>query len=291
MSTGSFAAPDTARATLFRTAREPRPLDPSSATPLRRRAARCIGLLLVLGRLWAVARFRAHRLSAAQRAHAVPLWAARLLDALCVEVRVRGHRPAADAAHLLVANHISWIDSYALQTVSAARFVAKSEVREWPLIGTIAARFETIFLKRWCYRAAARAVGTLTTALCADQPTAVFPEATTSDGSGVLPFYPAMFQAAVLSGARVQPVAIRYRNAAGVPTPAPAFVGDTSVLDSLRSILREPRLTAELIFCAPLDSTGRTRRELAALARAAIAAALDIDDGVARGRARLRRAA
>lgn len=238
------------------------------------RALRLAYLLFVLLRLWLIARWLPPSQVQAHSSGNVRRWAHRLLGALNISVRASGHVPAPDAALLVVANHVSWLDSYAINTISAARFVAKSEVREWPVIGAIADRFDTVFLKRGCPRAAARAVARLDQVLRAGHPVAAFPEGTTSDGSGLLRFYPAMFQSAVLSGARVQPVAIRYRAADGSPTRAAAFVGDMSVLDSVRRLLREPRLTAELIFCAPLDADGCTRRELAALSRAAIAAAL-----------------
>ena len=239
-------------------------------TALPMRALRFARLLMLLVRLWVFARFAPARLTPTARARAVRGWAQRILATLSVDVRTRGHVPAADAPLLLVANHVSWLDSYALNTVSAARFVAKSEVRGWPLIGAVATRFDTIFIKRGCHRSAARVVGSLATALSEASPAAAFPEGTTSEGDRLLRFFPAMFQAAVLSGARVQPVAIRYRDSHGARTNAAAFVGEMSVLGSLRRLLREPRLTAELVFCAPLDSAGRTRRELAALAHAAI---------------------
>jgi 1-acyl-sn-glycerol-3-phosphate acyltransferase len=237
------------------------------------RAARVAHLLAVLLALYLAARF-GPPLSAANRSAFARRWAHRLLRTLRVDVRARGHLPAFDAPLLLVANHVSWLDCYALNTLSAARFVAKSEVRGWPLVGEIATRFGTFFLRRGCYRAAARAVAALAEALCAAEPVAVFPEGTTTHGETVLRFYPAMFQAAVLSGARVQPVAIRYRAADGQATPAAAYVGDMSVLTSVRQLVREPLLTAELIFCAPLESTDLTRKELAAAARAAILTAL-----------------
>ena len=278
MFTASFAPPDAGHAR--------RPVAPATAVPPRTsllvRALRVGRLVALLGQLWFVARFRMQSLSAAQRGRAVRSGARAVLRTLRIDVRARGHVPAASAPLLIVANHVSWLDSYAVHSVSAARFVAKSEVQAWPIIGAIAAGFGTIFLKRGCYRAAARTVGTVATALCAGQPAAVFPEGTTSDAGGLLPFYPAMFQAAVLSGARVQPVAIRYRDAQGAPTTAAAFVGETTLLASLCRLVREPRLTVELIFCAPLDPAGRTRRELAGLARAALATALDLDGAVPR---------
>ncbi len=259
-------------------------------TALLTRAVRFTRLLVLILRLYLVARFLAVHFPPARRSRLVHRWARRLLRTLRIEVHARGHLPASDAPLLLIANHVSWLDTYAINTLSAARFVAKSEVHGWPFIGAIATRFGTFFLKRGCHRAAARTVAALTEALCAGQPVAAFPEATTSDGRGLLRFYPAMFEAAVRSGARVQPVAIRYRAADGRPTSAAAFVGDMSVLDSLGRLLREWRLTVELIFCAPLDAAGCDRRALAALTRAAIGAALEIEDE-ATGPTPLRRAA
>jgi 1-acyl-sn-glycerol-3-phosphate acyltransferase len=258
--------------------------------PPSTRALRFSRLFVLLVRLWTVARLEAPGLSRSQRAVAARQWAQRMLGVLRVEVRATGHVPPPDAAHLLVANHVSWLDSYALNTLSAARFVAKSEVRGWPLIGAIASGFGTVFLKRGCPRAAARAVAHLADVLSDGSPVAAFPEGTTSDGNRLRYFYPAMFQAAVRSGARVQPVAIRYRDGEGRPTSAADFIGDMSIFDSLRRLLREPRLTADLIFCAPLDPSGQTRRQLAAGARAAIAAALGHRDD-ALGSSPVRRAA
>ena len=277
MSSASFALPEFPPRAALSGGSAWRPAGKKSTrTTPRSRVARFTALLVVLLRLFLVARFRFEHLSAADRDRSIHLWARRLLRALCIEVRARGHIPAPGAL-LLVANHVSWLDAYALNTVSTARFVAKSEVRGWPIVGVIATRFGTYFLERGRYRAAARAVVALADTLRARQPVAVFPEGTTSEGDSVLPFYPAMFQAAVLSGARVQPIAIRYRTVDNRPTRAAAYVGEMSILDSVRHLLREPRIIVELAFCAPLDPHGRTRKELAVAARAAIVAALEGD--------------
>ena len=213
-------------------------------------------------------------------------WARRLLRGARASRCALHGTPAAEAA-LLVANHVSWLDTYAIHTVDAARFVAKSEVAAWPVIGAIAARFGTIFIKRGCFRSAARTVGALAEALCRGR---IGGRLSRGDDQRrprrCCRFYPAMFQAAVLHrGARAAggpalsrpPTARRSRRA--------PFVGDMSVADSLRLLLREPRLTVEVIFCAPIDPYGLSRRELARAARAAIAAAL----GLARRRSPIRR--
>ena len=192
---------------------------------------------------------------------------------------MRGEVPAAGVPVLLVANHVSWLDSYALNTVNAARFVAKSEVAGWPVVGRVAAAFGTFFIKRGCYRDAARTKDRVAGALRRGQAVAAFPEGTTSEGDIVRPFFPALLQAAVDAGTAVQPVAIRYRNRSGGPTTAPAYVGDMSVADSLARLVRECDLHAELVFCPPLLPIGRTRRELATQARQSIAAVLGVDIG------------
>lgn len=243
------------------------------------RLTRWAGLLACLTRLYVYARLVIGGRTARDGADDTQRWARRLLAALDIEVRLRGHVPAPDAPLLVVANHISWLDSYVVNTATQARFVAKSEVATWPVIGPIARAFDTFFLRRGFCRAAARMAAALAAELARGTPIAVFPEGTTSWGHGLLPFYPAMFQAAVWSGARVQPVALRYCDATGQRTDAPAYVDDVSVLDSVRRIVGEPRLIAELVFCAPIDPAGRTRRELAGLARKAIATALALDDG------------
>ncbi len=245
--------------------------------PRRRgRVGRVARLLAHLVRMWLGAHLLVPRLGDAQRRRLVRRWSGALLAALRVEVQARGHLPRRDEPALFVANHVSWLDSYAVSTVAPARFVAKSEVATWPMIGVLASRFGSIFIKRGCVRSAARTVGALAQALHGGDAVAAFPESTTSDGRTLLPFYPAMFQSAVLTGVPIRPVALRYRDQHGAPSTAAAFVGEMSILDSLRQMLREPRLRVDVIFCAPIDPVGRTRRELAALARAAIADALDL---------------
>src|SRR5262245_62783766 len=116
MSSASFALPEfRSRAALAGgSAWRPAGSGATRATTSRRRAVRFARLLLVLVRLFVVARFRLARLSAAARAGCIQRWAHRLLQSLCIDVRARGHIPATDAPVLLVANHVSWLDIYAL---------------------------------------------------------------------------------------------------------------------------------------------------------------------------------
>jgi 1-acyl-sn-glycerol-3-phosphate acyltransferase len=236
-----------------------------------------LGALWELAGIGVAAAFSLPRLGPAERRARAREFSRRFLEALGLRVLVRGEPPAETVAVLLAANHVSWLDVFAVASVSAAPFVAKGEVRRWPIVPRIAALFDTLFIERTSLRDTARAKGEVAAKLGNGSAVTIFPESTTSDGAVLGRFYPALFQAAVETGAAMQPVAIRYRDAEGLPTAAPAFLGDMTIVDSLRRILAERAIVVELTFCRPLAATGRSRRELAAAAHAAIAAALGFD--------------
>jgi len=176
---------------------------------------------------------------------------------------------------MMVANHISWLDMYVINALCVSRFVAKSEVASAPVFGTIARQLGAIFIRRGSLRDALRVKGEAAAALRCGDVVGLFPEGTTSDGTHLRFFYPALFQAAIEAGATVQPIAIRYHHDDGRPNTAPAYTDDINLVQSIRAVLREPMLRAEITFCEPLRAR-LTRRELADRARQSIAEALDV---------------
>ncbi len=202
-------------------------------------------------------------------------WSRRLLEIYGVRIEQRGASPAPGS--LLVANHISWLDVFAINAVQPAAFVAKAEVRGWPVIGWLAARAGTIFLRRGS-RGHARVINEeIAAVLGRGANVAVFPEGTTTDGSHVLHFHGALLQPAIAAGHPVQPVAIAYRDASGLRTDVAAYVGDMSLLESMRNIAGAPALTVEVWIGEPLSGDVAHRRELAAAARETIARQLGIE--------------
>ena len=247
-------------------------------TSWKTRAARVTRLALALGQMSWDARRHAAALGSDPWRRAVENGSARLLDAVGVDVRVRGARPLLAGPVLMVANHVSWIDVQALGAVAGTRFVAKTEVRDWPVIGAMAARFGTLFIRRGSLRDAARVKNTLTKLLVTGERIVVFPEGTTTDGSRVGPFYAALLQAAVDAAIPVQPVAIRYVEPDGEPSPAAAFVDDMRFATSLARVLACPRLVAELTFGPPIWAADKTRRELAGRCRGFITGELGLEE-------------
>lgn len=233
-------------------------------------ALRLLGLLVVL--LAAVAGVPVLRGGVRQRwLRACARGALRAAGVRLVVVdRAGSGRPGGGA--LLVANHLSWIDVLALYATGPVRMQAKCEVAAWPVIGPLAARTGALFVDRTGLRALPGTVAGTADALRAGAVVGVFPEGTTWCGSAAGPFRRAPFQAAIDAGVPVRPVAFVVCGRDGAPTGAGAFVGDQTLWDSLRRVLRTPGLTCRMTLLPGLDPAGADRRGLAAAASAAVGA-------------------
>lgn len=197
-------------------------------------------------------------------------WSRRLLRICNVELEVVGAAPEGASRHgaLVVSNHISWLDIYVIHCWQPVRFVAKSEIRSWPLVGWLCEKTGTIFIERARKRDAHRVLHDITDVMLQGDLVGVFPEGTTTDGSSVLPFHANLMQAPISGGLPVQPLGLSYLDAAtGKPTLAPAYIGDLTLLQCLNAILRAPRIKARLTVGPALLATSDSRRELAESAR------------------------
>lgn len=208
----------------------------------------------------------------ARRRIAVKRWSHALLAMLGVKLHVHGKPPRRHGPPvMLVANHVSWLDIYAINAVLPVRFVAKSEIRQWPVIGWLSAKTGTLFIERARRRDTVRIGGEIVTAMQRGDVVTVFPEGTTTDGSQVLRFHGSLLQPALQAEAHVHPVALRYERGDGSLCVEAAYDGDKSLWDTLRSILARPVIHVQVWFLPPLPATGADRRTLAHAAQAAIA--------------------
>src|SRR5574343_705037 len=215
-----------------------------SQTNLAIRAFRIfrIALLVLSGVLFSLCIFPL--CSDRQRLALKSSWSAALLDALGVEVD-------ADLTHavpgaLLVANHVSWIDIFVINAALPAAFVSKEEVRHWPIIGWLAAKNDTVFLRRGS-RGHARIINEqVAEILGKGKHVAVFPEGTTTDGRSLLHFHAALIQPALAAGRPVLPVALSYWSGDGERSLAPRYDGDVSLGCCVNAILHERQLVVRL---------------------------------------------
>lgn len=200
-------------------------------------------------------------------------WSQQFLRIVGVRLHVHGDppRPSAGRPAMLVANHVSWLDIVVINSVLPVRFVAKSEIRRWPVIGWLSARTGTLFIERARRRDTARITRLVSDALLAGDVCAVFPEGTTTDGARVLPFHSSLLQPAQIANAVVHPVALRFERADGTLCTEAAYDGDKSLWDTLLSVAAQPVIHAHVWFLRPMPGAGARRRALAEAAHQAIA--------------------
>lgn len=216
-------------------------------------------------------------LDPAGRVNYIQRWSARLLAILAVRVEVSGTPPLTGVAPaMIVANHVSWLDIFAINTVRTVRFVAKSEIRRWPVFGWLCARVGTLFIERTRRHPIAQINEQVVTALKQGDVFAVFPEGMISAGNVLLPFHASLLQPALACDAMLYPVAIRYTRADGGLCSEADYEGDKSMLGSLLLMVTQPVIYVRLQFLAPLASAGKHRREIAHEAARLIAGALGV---------------
>lgn len=216
-------------------------------------------LLHMVAGLWLVF-VRFPRMPSSHREAAVQAWSQRMLAVCGIGLRIRGEPPRSGPA-LLAANHISWLDILVMHAARHCRFVSKSDIRHWPVIGTLATAAGTLYIERASRRDAMRVVHHMADALRREELVAVFPEGTTGDGIGLLPFHANLLQAAISTDAPVVPVGLRFvDDLSGETSLAPCYVGDDTLLQSFWRTLRAPGITAVVSFGPPQRAEGRDRR-------------------------------
>ena len=214
-------------------------------------------------------------LGAEGRDRRVQRWSRQLVTICGVRMRFDEslqRSPASPA--LIICNHISWLDIFVINTLHPCRFVAKSDIRSWPLIGWLCEHTGTIFIARGKARDVRRIYEGLVKSIHDGERVAFFPEGTTAPQGTVLPFHANLFEAAIEAEVPVQPYAIRYVDADGSLHTSADFIGEMTFVESVIAIMKGGGMTAELVRLPAIDTEGAHRRELAKVAHDAVASVL-----------------
>lgn len=192
-----------------------------------------------------------------------------------VPKRTGGHN---DQAYFMVANHLSYVDILVLLARLDARFLAKSEIASWPILGLLARSTGTLFVDRSRKRDLTRVIGEVKAVLGRGTGVIVFPEGTSTDGSQVERFKPSLFEVPVETGVQVRVAALHYESPVG-PKPAWEAVcwwGDAPFAAHFIALLNQPHTIATVTFSpeilrAPDKAESGSRKALAEAAYAATA--------------------
>jgi 1-acyl-sn-glycerol-3-phosphate acyltransferase len=212
-------------------------------------------------------------------------WCGGLLRAFNIKVLLHGKLPPPDTSRtMFVANHISWSDIHALNSVIPVRFIAKSDIKSWPVFGYLVRKSNTIFVERGKRQEAGRIVELTKQSLSAGDNVCFFPEGTTTDGTGVndnglqgplvLAFKSSVLQAAIDANAQIWPVAIRYSHPDGNINTQMAYAGTITLIESMQSVLKQKSPTVTLHFLTPIQASGKNRHDLTKAAYDAIVSKL-----------------
>jgi 1-acyl-sn-glycerol-3-phosphate acyltransferase len=198
-------------------------------------------------------------------------WCREVLDVLSIRLSLHGETPPERVSSVLfVANHVSWMDILVINACRRVRCIAKAEVRHWPLVGWMAARTGTLFLKRTSPRELARVTQSVATCLRRGHCIALFPEGTTTDGTALHAFHSGLIESAIAAEALVWPVAITYTRPDGSRDPVITSGENQSMVSSIVNVLGRPTTQAQVSFSIPVTSATGDRRELMAWCHQAI---------------------
>lgn len=199
-----------------------------------------------------------------------------------VSVEQRGNMAHPDGHGIFIAaNHISWMDILVLSSLAPISFIAKDEVKEWPVFGSLAKWQDSIFVDRSSRLSVRTQAEAINQRLLAGDNIVLFPEGTTSDGNFIYPFKSSLFGALGVGAQEmtspIQPVSIAYVSHHGLPMsrferPLAAWPGDVGMTTHLLRVLREARLGVVVTFGEPIRQTEQmNRKQITALAQQRVA--------------------
>lgn len=211
----------------------------------------------------------------AKQRRALKNWSKQLLAIFNIGIQIEGQQPTrSESGCLIIANHVSWLDIFVVNAIHPSRFIAKSEVREWPIIGWLCKRSGTIFIDRALRQNTSATNLRISLLLGRGTCVGLFPEGTTTDGKQVGHFHSSLIQPAIDANAKIFPIALRYQDDDGETNASAPFIGDTTLVQSIWRIIRCSHLNALVVFTPALSTADAGRRVLARAAQDSIARAL-----------------
>ncbi len=237
--------------------------------------ALCKAASLLVYALWIlfVALTKYQKVDAAEKGRMAIYYNRRILKLAGLNLKTDGNVPksvaecgltATSPGMVLVSNHISFLDIFCLDGTTGCRFVAKSEIANWPIFGGIARAIGTLFINRASHRAILQINEDIKNSLERKEVVGLFAEGTTTFGNSLLPIKSNFFGPAVELGATIQPAVLVYRSN-GVPTEQVAFSGEITLMKCLWNVVNTPNAEATLHFLEPIDPTGMNRHQVGQL--------------------------
>ena len=179
-------------------------------------------------------------------------WSKLLLNMMGIRLVVDSAPPSSEMCGLMVSNHTSWLDIFAADSVRAVRFIAKSDIRDWPVLGVLVTLAGTLYVERGNRHRISQTNNEIREAVESGDLVGFYPEGTTTDGTYLLPFKTNLFQPAIDYGMSIYPVAVTYMQK-GQPTQLASYVDDMTFAQSFFSLLQARGVEAHIQYGEPID--------------------------------------
>ncbi len=196
-----------------------------------------------------------------------------------VHVKHREHLRKTGAVHLIVSNHLSYVDVLVVSSLIPSVFITSVELKNTALLGTLARLSGCIFVERRKASGLKQEIGLITRVLGQGLPVVLFPEGTTSNGDLVQPFKHSLFDSAIIAHAGISPVCLRYTRVnserlTAHNRDAVFYYGGTTFFKHFPKLLALKSIDVEIISLKTIKvQAHQTRKNLSALTHNAISAA------------------
>lgn len=197
------------------------------------------------------------------RTDLIKLWSRALLKVIGVKL-VLDHPPVHTPMRgLQVGNHSSWMDIFVSNSIQASRFLAKSEIKQWPVLGTLVTSAGTLYVERGNRHSIRKTNDEISASAHKGELIGLYPEGTTTDGTHLLPFKGNLLQPAIDNQMLLYPMGISYKKN-GHYTPLAAYAGDTSLLASFWELTSSFGVSAHVSYGKPIAAGQYTSRQILA---------------------------
>ena len=190
---------------------------------------------------------RGGKVSRVERTRWLHRWCAICLRRMDIAIDVEGEFPPRG---LLISNHLSYLDIMVCAAVAPCSFVAKKEVRSWPIYGQLSLMAGSIFVDRERRKDAGRANILIAKAMEDGAVVVLYPEGTSTNGETVLPFRPSLFEPAVQVQLPITASYLSYSMPEGSVPDEVCYWGTMTFLPHLIKLLARRGVRAHVKFSA-----------------------------------------
>ena len=191
----------------------------------------------------------------------VKTWASATVRIMGIRIASNSKNSYLEKNSMIIANHISWLDIPILYTQYSLSFIARAEIKKWPLLNLLIKSAGTIFINRERKRDILNINNIVSNELLNGAVIGLFPEGKTGNGLKLQKFNSALFESAIAANSTIIPVVIQYYTLEGKITTKTTYEGNTTLWQSVKNSLLLNGISVKITKLPRLNSHDFKNRE------------------------------